>query len=162
MSAASMLDIKSSDYRKMDFCRGRFYSVDFSGLDLSGLKMKYSLMHNCNFNNCNMSNTDCQGSEFFGSTFIDTNCYRTNFRDAKLANTIFAPKDAFGITVTLHCKSFENMRVPQLWYLSWLMLATMMIPDQTPIKENFKDKLIGVIGAERYVKLQNLLRKRNM
>ena len=117
MSAVQQLaNLRDSDYRKMDLCRKRFYSVDFSDLDLSDLKMKYSLMHNCCFDRANMSNTDCEGSEFFGSTFRDTTCYRTNFKDAKLANTVFQPKDAFGITLTLHCKTFENMRVPQIWF----------------------------------------------
>jgi hypothetical protein len=149
------------DYRGRNLSRQRFYSVDFSNQDLSKCLMKNTLFHGCNFDDADMSESECEGSEFFGSTFRNTICYRTNFKDAKLANTVFAPKDAFGITVSLQCKSFENMQVPQLWFLSWLLFSSMMIPDPGPIKQDFHADVLGIIGAERYVKLKALFGKRN-
>lgn len=145
-----------------ELSRQRFYKHDFSGQDLSKAKMKHSLFSECNFDNADMSEADCQGSEFFGSTFRDTKLYRTNFADAKLANTVFMPRDAFGITLTMNCKTFENMQVSQLWLLSFLMLGSMMLPETEPVKTDFRDGILAVIGAERYTKLRAMFARREM
>jgi hypothetical protein len=150
--------------RTEDLSKKRFYNRDFSGLDLSRLKLRHSVFYNCNFNSSNLSETDCEGSEFFGSTFIDSVCYRTNFKDAKLAGTTFAPKDCMGMTVTMQCQTFDGMKVSPLWFLCWLLMATMMVPGDGVFGKGSElvDKLINVIGTERYLKLRGLFGKRNL
>ena len=148
------------NFREMDLCHKRFYSVDFSGADLSHLKMQGSLFLHCSFNDANMTETDCTGSEFTASSFINTICYRTCFKDAKLGGTIFQPKDCMGMTITLACGTLSGARVSPLWLLGWLMFLTMMKPIGTT--EPIIDNVISVIGAERYVKLRGLFNKRDI
>lgn len=143
-----------------DLSRGKYYNRNFSGCDLSSCKMNFSMFYQCVFDQADMSNANCEGSDFTGSSFRDTICYRTNFKDAKLATTIFEPKDCFGMTLTLQCKTFENIKVSQIWWLGFLFFATMMIPAERPIKEPFKDNLIAMIGPERWAKLRSLFGKR--
>lgn len=146
-----------------DLCRRKFYSRDFTGAKLYKKRMRQSLFYRCIFDDADMTEADCEGSEFTGSTFRRTNCYRTNFKDAKLGATLFEPKDCFGMTVTLQCKTFEQMKVSPLWWNIWLMLATMMHPVQPlapgPLME---EKLIAFIGAEKYVKLRSMLKGREL
>jgi len=144
----------------MDLCRKRFYSVSFADQDLSGLKMTNSLYFRCDFDRANMSETDCTGSEFTGSSFRQTNCYRTNFTNAKLGNTIFEPKDLMGATFTMTCQTFDGARVSALWIFGMFMFIAMMKPTGTtePIIENLK----AMIGAERYIKLRGLFQKRDI
>jgi uncharacterized protein YjbI with pentapeptide repeats len=142
--------------------RQKFYNADFSDMDLSRRKLRQSLFYQCKFDRANMSEADCEGSDFFGSSFVDTVCYRTNFKDAKLANTKFLPKDAFGITLTMQCKTFDGMHVSQNYFYAWLIFATMMKPDKFPVQEDLLNSLVVAIGPERYVKLKALFTKREM
>jgi len=150
------------DFRGKDLSRQKHYGVDFSGQNLSRLRMKQSLFHRCNFDNADMTEADCEGSEFFGSTFRDTVMYRTNCKDAKLAATIFEPKDAFGLTVTLQCKTFDKMKVSPMWWYTFICLATLMLPGNVKDQELMINALIQAIGPERYVRLRTLLQKREI
>ena len=145
-----------------DLSRQKLYGKDFSGQTLAHAKMHNSLFHRCNFDNADMTEADCEGSEFFGSTFRQTNCYRTNFKDAKLAGTVFEPKECFGITITLQCKTFDGMKVTGLWWMMWAMFLTLMKPEKLPDGEDPVDRAILMIGPDRYVRLRNLLQKREM
>ena len=148
------------DYRALDLNKKRFYGVDFSMADLSHLKMQGSLFLHCNFNDANMTETDCTGSEFTASSFINTICYRTNFKDAKLGQTVFQPKDCMGMTITLACGTFQNAKVSPLWFMAMLIFCTMLKPIGTT--EPLVDNLIAMIGAERYTKLKGLFGKREL
>jgi uncharacterized protein YjbI with pentapeptide repeats len=150
------------DYRGRDLSRQKFYGVDYSGQDLSRMRMRQSLFHRCNFDNADMTETDCEGSEFFGSTFRDTVMYRTNCRDAKLAATVFEPKDCFGITLTMQCKTFDKMKVSPMWWYTFLMFGSLMLPGSVADQEELQNRLIQAIGTERYVKLRTLLAKREI
>jgi uncharacterized protein YjbI with pentapeptide repeats len=150
------------DYRGQDLSRKKMYGIDFSGQDLSRLKMRQSLFHHCNFDNADMTETDCEGSEFFGSTFRETVMYRTNCRDAKLALTVFEPKDCFGITLTLQCKTFDKMKVSPMWWYVFLMFGALMLPGSVKDTEELQNRLIQCIGSERYVRLRALLAKREI
>src|ERR1039458_9424440 len=141
------------DYRGKDLSRQRYYSVDFSGQDLSKLKMRQGLFERCNFDNADMTEADCEGSEFFGSTFRETIMYRTNAKDAKLAATIFEPKDAFGLTITLSCKTFSKMKISPQWWYCFLMFASLMSPGTDEDTTLLHGRLIHMIGEQRYSKL---------
>lgn len=162
MASVAFMGNLKTDYRNVDLSRQKLYNVDFSNQDLSRLKIRQSLCYHCNFDNANLSEADCEATEFLGSTFRGTNCYRTNFKDAKLAATVFEPKDAFGITVTLQCKTFDQIKMSELWFYGWLIFATMMRPGNIQTQEELLNKLIAMIGAERYVKLKGLFSKREL
>ena len=147
----------------IELSRQKFYGVDFSGKNLAKKKMRQSLFMSCKFDGADMTEADCEGSEFVGSTFRDTICYRTNFKDAKLAGTIFEPKDAFGMTITLQCQTFNNMKISALWFYAWLIFGSLMTPLKLPAGgENLMDGIIAAIGAERYVKLRSMFAKRDL
>lgn len=151
-----------TDYVGQDLSKQKLYFKDFRYQDLTRARMRGSLFYNCNFDEANLTDADCEGSEFVGSTFRNSTCYQTNFRNAKLAATVFEPKDCFGMTITLRCATFTDMKVSQLWWFGWLIFATQMRPDRFPIQEQLLDNLIAMIGAERYTKLRALFEKRNI
>lgn len=124
--------------------------------------LSHSVFKNCCFDGCDLSGAACEYSDFTGSSFRDSNLYRTSFKASKLACVVFEPKDAYGITFTLECSTFENMQISQLWWFAWVMFAAKMLPTVGPIRENLHDKLVGMIGAERYVKLIELFRRREV
>ena len=154
-----------TDYVGQDLSGKKLFKVDFSYQDLTRVRIRRSTCYQCNFDFANMTEVDAEGTEFFGSTFRDTVCYRTNFKDAKLAATEFAPRDCMGMTMTMQCKTFDQMKVSPMWWLGWLFLATMMIPVQSAVekeKEDLAGKLLAVFGAERYARLHALFSKRNI
>ena len=155
MSAAAQIDMS-------DMSRKKYYNQNFAGKDLSHKKMRSSFFYRCNFDNSDMSHTDAEGSEFVGCSFVDTTCYFTNFKDAKLAGNIFKPKDAYGMTLTMSCKTFEGMETKQLWWFAMLVFATMMVPEREPSNEDLNAKLIAMIGADRYIKLRSMFSKREI
>lgn len=141
-----------------ELSKKRFYSVDFSKQDLRGARMRQSLFHNCNFDEADLTEADCSGSDFQGSSFDQTNCYRTNFKDAVLAGTKFNPRDCFGMTLTLQCRTFQGTRVGALWFYAWLLFATMMHPYGG--ETDMVDRVKIAIGPERWAKLRAMFGKR--
>jgi hypothetical protein len=124
--------------------------------------MKHSLFHRCNFDRADMTEADCEGSEFIGSSFRDTVMYRTNCRDAQLAGTVFEPRDCFGLTLTMQCKTFDKMKVSPMWWYSFIAFAALMLPGSVKEQEDLLNRLIQCIGPERYVRLRTLLAKREL
>jgi len=145
-----------------EMSRKKFYNQDFSGKDLSHKKMRSSFFYRCNFDDADMSHADAEGTEFVGCTFNNSICYYSNFKDAKLAGNVFKPKDAYGITLTMSCKTFDQMETRQLWWYGMLLFATMMVPEREPVDEDLNAGLINLIGAERYAKLKTLFSKREV
>lgn len=151
------------DYVGQDMTRKKYFGQDFSYQDLSKLRLRQSTFHRCNFDYANMTEADCEGSEFLGSTFRETNCYRTNFKDAKLAGTIFKPHDCFGMTLTLQCSTFKDIKISRLWWTVWLMFAGLMKPGDSVVEEEeLQTSLVTAIGPERYIKMRSLLTKREL
>jgi hypothetical protein len=136
--------------------------MDFSGQDLTKADLSHSVFSQCNFDNADMSEAECTGTDFTGSTFRHTNMYRLNGRNAKFAGTVFEPKDCFGITLTMDCKTFENTHISQLYWYSVLTMWSSMLPALGPVKEPLRDNLIALIGAQRYVKLKQMLQTRQL
>lgn len=155
--------ILKTDYRGKDLSRQKFYSEDFSMQDLRKVKLRQSTFHRCNFDGADMTEAECEGSEFSGSSFRNTNCYRTNFKDAKLGATIFEPKDCFGMTLTLQCSTFTNMKISTVWWMVWVMFASMMKPGRSVAEEEaLQNQLITAVGSEQYVRLRSHLQKREV
>ena len=134
----------------------RFYQEDFSGLDLSNADFRNATFHECNFRGANLSYANFTSANCWGSDFEDAICYRANFTDAVLANTNFLPREAFGITLTLNCDSFDGMKVSNKLFQYWLYIASLMEPPD----KSLSDKLIAGLGAENYVKLAKIFREK--
>jgi hypothetical protein len=155
--------ILKADFRGQDLSRKKFYSTDFSEQDLKNMKMRQSTFHRCSFDGADLTEAECEGSEFLGSTFRNTNCYRTYFKDAKLGATVFQPKDCFGITITLQCATFTNMKISTLWWMTWIMFASMMKPGNSVVEEEaLQNQLIRAVGSDQYIRLRTLLGKREV
>lgn len=126
------------------------------------MRMRQSLFHRCNFDNADMTETDCEGSEFSGSTFRNTSMYRTNCKDALLAGTVFEPRDCFGITLTMQCKTFDKMKVSKMWWYTFIMFGALMIAENVKENEALQTALIQCVGPDRYLRLKTLLAKREI
>jgi hypothetical protein len=59
------------------------------------------------------------------------------------------------------CSTFKNAEFGQMWWYSFLMFVSMMFPMPGPVKEPLRENLIAMIGAERYVKLSELFKRRD-
>lgn len=145
----------------LEVMTGRVYEGrSFEGARLHGADLSKSVFRNCNFNEADLSEVNAEGSDFTGSTFVKTNMRRFNGRNAKLCSTVFEPVDCFQITLTFDCKTFENMKISELWWFAVLTMWASMRPINKPGRGDLRDDLIGAIGAERYVKLKTLLGRR--
>ena len=148
-----MEEVKDLSYKQ-------FFNQDFSDMDLKGVPMHHSRFTLCNFTNADISANDCSHSDFSGSILKDVKCNGTNFAHSILGCR-FYPKDAYGITVTLECRTFRGMVVSKLWWLAWVYFALIMLPE----KDNgvsLTDLLIKGLGAERYLKLKKIFDARQM
>ncbi len=142
--------------------RQRFEKQDFSGQDLEKADLSFSVFSQCNFDGANMNEANCEGVDFSGSSFRRTRMYRLNGRNAKFAGTIFEPIDCYGMTLTFDCLTFQGMHIGQLWYFALLTMIASMWPAPVPVKEPLRDNLIALIGAQRYVKLKQMLQARQL
>ena len=140
----------------------RFEGRDFSGQDLSKKDMRGSIFTGCNFDNTNLTDANCEGSDFSSATFRKALMTRANFGKCKLANSVFEPDDCYGITLTMDCMTFQGMHIGQLWWYGWLVLMASAEPKATPVQGSLKGSLIAVIGADRYIKLRELFKRRQV
>jgi hypothetical protein len=149
---------------KQNLSHSKFEKADFSGQDLRGVPMDHSFFICCNFDRANMNGVDCEHTNFSGSTFRDTDLGGANWKDCNLVGILFLPKDCYGITLTLQCQTFRGVRISQLWFFCWCIFASMMIAEPYPIisEPSWNDKLIALIGAERYLKLKALFARREI
>jgi hypothetical protein len=134
---------------------------DFSGQPLRNKVFKGLKFQDCNFDRADLSYADCSYASFISCSFKDSICYRTNFKDSILANSVFEPADCYGMTITLNCKTFENVQLSQQWWFSMLIFLASMIPASGPVKEDLRAKLIEMIGAVRYTKLRAIFERRD-
>lgn len=140
--------------------RQKFFRKDFKGQDLSGADLSYSEFTCCNFRDANLSNANCSYSDFTGSILVNTKCTHTNFMKSKLA-CAFQPSDAFGMTLTLECRTFKGMVISKMWWFGYIYFAMLMKPEEENGKD-LRDKIIEAIGTERYLKLHRLFSSREI
>lgn len=140
----------------------RFEGTSFEGQDLRGKDLSGSIYLNCNFDNADLTEANCSRCDFTCSSFRHTLLTRTNFAQSKLACTVFEPNDCYGMTITLECRTFQNATIGQIHWYSWLMFLASMMPVAVPVKDNLRDNLVALIGAERYVKLKAMFARREL
>jgi len=140
--------------------RKKFFRKDFSGQDLSGQDLSYSEFVCCNFTDANLSNANCSHSDFTGSVLERTKCTHTNFMKTRLA-CAFRPSDAYGMTLTLECKTFKGMVISKIWWHGFVYFAMLMKPEEDNGKD-LRDKIIEAFGVERYAKIKRLFATREI
>jgi hypothetical protein len=143
-----------------DLSGKRFHGRSFRGQNLARRKMKGSVFIHCCFDDADLTKADCSNSDFTASSFRNTILYGTNFANSRLAGTIFEPKDCFGMTVTLQCRTFDSMKMSPLWSMGWLAFFLMM--KHSGPAAHLPDEIIAAIGAERYAKIMSLFGKREI
>lgn len=118
--------------------------ADFTGMDLKNADFRGCSLKLAKFNNANLTYANFESANCYGADFTDAILHRTNFKDANLSSVIFKPKDAFGITVTLECKSFQDMKITRNWWAGWLFYGLIMeVPDK-----DARDRLIQAMGVD--------------
>jgi hypothetical protein len=143
-----------------DLSKQKFFNKDFSDMDLKGVPMDHSVFTLCKFKNADISGNDCSYSNFSGSDLTDVIANSTNFAHSQLGCRFF-PKDAYGITLTLECKTFQGMVVGKLWWYAWLYFAAIMLPEKDEGKD-LVDILIKAIGSQKYLTLKKIFEARRM
>lgn len=140
--------------------RQKFFRKDLSGQDLSGQDLSYSDFICCNFRDTNLTKANCSYSDFTGSILDRTKCTHTNFMKSKLA-CVFRPSDAYGMTLTLECKTFKGMVISKLWWHGFVYFAMLMKPEEDNGKD-LRDKIIEAFGTDRYLKIKSLFDRREI
>lgn len=119
---------------------------DFSGLDLEGADFRGASLVGAKFNEANLKFAHFENANCVGSDFTDAVMHRASLKDTNMSRTKFLPKDAFGLTVTLECKSFQDMEISEGWWGGWLMYGLVMKP---PTEEH-RARLIQAIGLAQW------------
>lgn len=133
---------------------------DFTGQDLRMRRMDHQIYVRCVFDHAILPK-DCSFTEFRQCSFKGTDCREVNFMHSVFPACVFEPEDCYGMTITITCKTFENLHVSQLWFYLWLMMAAAMRPAAEPVQADLRELLISFIGQDRYRKLQLLLVRRS-
>ena len=143
---------------KKSFYNQKFYRTSFAEQDLSYADFRCASLIECDFSKSNLSYANFEGANCREANFTGSILYRANFKDAALAGSLFEPKDAFGMTITLSCETVDQMKIGKIWWFVWLMLALRM---QVPLpEEDMELKIINAIGRERYIGLRQLFERR--
>ena len=147
-----------TEFKKKNYRESKYYREDFSGKDLAYADFRNASLIGCNFSNANCPYANFEAANCREANFTGTNLYRANFKDAALADSIFEPKDAFGMTITLNCETVDGMKIGKIWWFDWVMMALRM---RVPLpEEDLELKIINAIGRERYIGLRQLFERR--
>lgn len=147
---------------KKNGCKFRgmsLHQADFSGMNLERADFRGARLPYANFSGANLRFADFEGAECFAANFTKTNLHRANFKDANLSEADFTELvDAFGITMTMECRSFMGLKMSQGWWYGFIFYALLM---KAPVQED-ADRLAAFMGKERYEVLRNQYAARRM
>lgn len=124
--------------------------ASFKGLDLRGANFRGADVHCADFSEADLTYANFENANCAAAVFRDSNCHRTNFKDASLSCCVMEPSDLYGATVTLECKSFQGMKIAPGWWWGWIFYGLLMQPPSKDAEE----KLIALMGVERYATLR--------
>jgi hypothetical protein len=158
-----MADIKTQVKEMLDRGERRFRGMklpnaDFSKHNLENADFRNTSLVGANFEGCNLKYANFEGANCFGANFQEANLYRVNFKDAQLADANLRASELYGITVTLECKTFQGIELHPGHWFGWLFYGLLMKP---PTQE-LEDKLIALMGTERYQVLRTQYARRGM
>jgi hypothetical protein len=120
--------------------------ADFTGKCLKSYSFRGASVVQGKFVGADLTYTNFENANLYGADFTDARCYYTSFKEANLAYSKMLARDMMGCTFTMSCKSFEGIITKPGWWYGWLFYALMMQPPT----EEAKDKLIELMGVDRY------------
>jgi len=153
---ATQITTVRSDRSGKHFYNRKLLNYDFSGQKLDHADFRCASLIGANFDDADLSYANFEGANLRGASLKGTRCYRTNFKDACLAMSDFEPKDAFGITFTFACESFDGAKPAKLWWYMWLMMLLRMKSPEDAMELD----VIKAIGPDTYAGLQALMTNR--
>ena len=133
-----------------DFRGQKLPGADFSGRDLRKFDFRGASIVGASFVGSDCTYACFEGANCYATDWTDAKLYRASFRDADLSESVMFPKDLYGVTVSLQCKSFKGMKVAPGYWFGWLFYALLMKPPSQDLEE----KLIALMGLERYTVLR--------
>jgi|HubBroStandDraft_5_1064220.scaffolds.fasta_scaffold01764_9 hypothetical protein len=136
----------------------KMQGYDFSGRDLKGADFRGASVPWCNFSKCNLRYANFEHANCFGANYDEADLHRANFKNADISMAIMTASDMFGVTITLECSSFKGVTLKDGWWYGFLFYALLMKP---PSKEA-EDKLIAMIGLNRYTILREQYARRRL
>lgn len=141
----------------------KFFGANFSGADLRKRDLRRSTFMQCNFDGADLTEADGSGSEFYGSTFRQTNLHGCNFKDAKLHGTVFEPSDCYGMTLTMHCQTFTDVKISRVWWDAFVfILCGLMVPEKDADGFDPRDGVIHAIGRDYFVRQYEKFKARTL
>lgn len=132
-----------------DYSKVNLPGFDFSNQNLSGANFTDAVLVGCNFNNSDLSYANFERANLVKATFQQSRLYHTNFKDAKMGFAVMEPRDVFGCTFTLDCKTFEDMFLSSngvIILLYFMLLAK--IPEGT--REKLSKLIIDEVGQAKF------------
>jgi len=142
-------EARKSRYRK--YPRG----TDFRGMKLQNADFRGATLVGCLFDDADCKYANFESANCWGASFVGTNMHRANIANACFENVDFRPRDCFGLTLTLHCKTFNNWKVDhdmmKLWFF---MPVKWQLPEVKGRPGFWVEKIIGILGPERVEKLK--------
>lgn len=142
----------------------KLHGVVFDNMDLQKADFRGAAVPFASFKNCKLQEATFEGANCTCTDFDGANVRRANFKDATLCDAKFDVVDAFGLTITMDCRSFQHLKVNAGFWWGLLYYAFLMDPiastDFNP--EEVKEKLSLMFGPKRYETLKNLYLTRRM
>lgn len=129
----------------------KFPGADFSGMSLRNADFRSCMLSHAKFVKCDLTYANFEGANLYGADFTDAILTRVNLKDANLCSSIMNCADMFGITITLECKSFQDMVTKPGWWAGFLFYALLMKPPS----QDAKEKLIQAMGIEYWETLRS-------
>lgn len=142
------------------FANQKLHRADFRGAELVNADFRGATLSEADFTGADLSYANFEGANCWSSDFTDAKLYHTNFRDAVLARSVMKPRDCFGIVVTMSCDTVEGMEINEKFWYAWLVMALLMkVPTDV---ENAANRLIEVIGKDRYTRYMQIFKERQL
>ena len=128
----------------------KFTNADFTGMDLKNADFRGCSLPYAKFVNADLTYAKFEGANLYHADFTDAVLHRTDFKEANLSCTIMRCKEMFGITITLECKSFQDMEASPGWWAGFIFYGLLMKPPS----DEARDRLIQAMGLEYWETLR--------
>lgn len=144
-----------------DFSGQKFIKGDFSDQNHQYTNFRSASLIEANFRNTDLSYANFTGANCYGADFTGAILYRTNMMDCILERSIMKPKNIFGLTLTMKCETFRGMVIDEDWLECWSFFPVLMdLPEAKKNPKPWLDRIIQLLGPERYPRLKAVFERR--
>lgn len=148
-------DVKNSANRKFPV------NTCFKGLKLQYADFRNASLIGADFTDCDLRYANFTGANCFGANFTNAILYMANMAHCTLESSIFKPKDAYGITITLRCETYASMEIDATWLKVWLFVpAIMKLPEIKDKPDYWLNRIIEFLGPSTYTKFKAVFNRR--